>query len=174
MVERTYSELELVVVSVVYACKQFRHYLLPKPFDFLTSYSLLPQLFNGSSLSKSMMSWVAELQEFQFSFLVEESTCATLADLLTYNHSPLLIKDSTMKNPKANVSELHDAYTSFFDGFHKKVQNASLGGLVFFDPTGTMVMQKGVKLNGNSNSEAQYAALEIGLQMYICYGVKHL
>ena len=53
-IERTYSELELVVVSVVYACRRFRHYLLPKPFVFLTSYSLLPQLLSGSNLSKSM------------------------------------------------------------------------------------------------------------------------
>ena len=47
-IERTYSELEFIVVSVVsvvYACRQFWHYLVPKPFVFLTSYSRLPQLF---------------------------------------------------------------------------------------------------------------------------------
>ena len=46
--ERTLSEVELIMVSVVYACRRFRPYLLPKPFVFLTSYTLLPQLVNGT------------------------------------------------------------------------------------------------------------------------------
>ena len=53
-----------------------------------------------------------------------------------------------MKKPEANVPELHDA---------------SSGGLVLFDPTGKMVMRKGVKLDAHSNNEAEYAALEVGL-----------
>ena len=75
------SEVELVMVSVVFACRRFRHYLLPRPFVFLTSYTFLPQLINGRNMSKAVMKWVIELQEFEFSFLVEESTRATLADL---------------------------------------------------------------------------------------------
>ena len=39
---RTLSEIELVMVSVVFACQQFCHYLLPRPFVFLTSYTFLP------------------------------------------------------------------------------------------------------------------------------------
>ena len=40
--ERALSEIELVMVSVVFACRQFRHYLLRRPFVFLTSYTFLP------------------------------------------------------------------------------------------------------------------------------------
>lgn len=93
-VEKSYSEVELVMVSVVYACKRFHHYLLPCPFVFLTRFSFLPQLINGTTLSKAIMKWVIELQEFTFSFLVEESTRTTLADLLTHKQIHLLIKDS--------------------------------------------------------------------------------
>ena len=32
--ERTLSEVELVMVSVVFACRRFCHYLLPRPFVF--------------------------------------------------------------------------------------------------------------------------------------------
>ena len=94
MAERSYSEVEIIMVAVVYACRRFRHYLLPKPFGFLTSYSFLPQLINGVNISRPTKRWIIELQEFQFSFLVEESTRATLTDLLTYKESPLLIKES--------------------------------------------------------------------------------
>ena len=88
--ERTLSEVELVMASIVFACRQFSHYLLPCPFVFLTSYTFLPQLINGVNMSNVVKKWVIELQEFEFTFLVEESNRATLADLLTYKSSPTL------------------------------------------------------------------------------------
>ena len=90
--ERTLSEVELVMVSVVFACRRFRHYLLPRPFVFLTSYTFLPQLINGVNMSKAVKKYVIELQEFEFSFLVEESTRATLAASLTYKENPYLVR----------------------------------------------------------------------------------
>ena len=52
--ERTLSEIELVMVSVVFACRRFRHYLLPRPFVFLTSYTFLPYLINGVNMSNAV------------------------------------------------------------------------------------------------------------------------
>lgn len=132
--KRLLSEVELVMASVVYACRQFLHYLLPRPFVFLTSYTFLPQLFNGTNLSKAIMKWVIELQEFSFSFLVEESTRATLADLLTYKESPLLIKEETIKNPLENVSELENAFLLYFDGSYRKSHDAASGCLILYNP----------------------------------------
>ena len=125
--ERAYSEIELLMVSIVYACRRFRHYLLPKPFVFLTSYTLLPQLINGTNMSKAVMRWVIELQEFQFTFLIEESTRATLADLLTYKESPLLIKESEIKKLPKQMPGIDNAYLLFFDGLYRKSHNATLG-----------------------------------------------
>ena len=68
VVERTLSEIELVMVSVVFACRRFCHYLLPRPFVFLTSYTFLPHLINGVNMSKAVKKYVIELQEFEFSF----------------------------------------------------------------------------------------------------------
>ena len=141
---------------------------------FLTSYNLLPQLINGKNMSKPMMRWIVELQEFQFSFLIEESTRATLAYLLTYRQSPLLIKENALKKPDENVPDLQDAYILYFDGSYRKNHNASSGGLVLLDPAGRMILKKGVKLDAHSNNEAEYLTLEGGLQMCISFGVKRL
>ena len=59
--ERTLSKVELVMVSVVIACRRFFDYLLPWPFVFLTSYTFLTQLINGVSVSKPVKKWVIEL-----------------------------------------------------------------------------------------------------------------
>lgn len=98
--EKGFSEVELVMVSMVYACRRFRHYLLQKPFTFLTSYSLLPQLFNNSNVSKTVMRWIIELQEFQFTFLVQEYTCY-------FSRSSYLQKD-TCFNQRRGDSEKED------------------------------------------------------------------
>ena len=68
MGERALSKIELVMVSVVFACRHFCHYLLRQPFVFLTSYTFLPELINGVNMSKEVKKWVIELQEFEFSF----------------------------------------------------------------------------------------------------------
>ena len=102
------------MVSVVFACRQFCHYLLPRPFVFLTSYTFLPQLINGVNVSKRVKKWVIELQEFEFSFLVEESTRATLANLLTYKESPLVVKEEAVKKVSESVAEVKDAHVLFF------------------------------------------------------------
>ena len=47
-------------------------------------------------MSKAVKKWVIELQEFEFSFLVEDSTRATLEDLLTYKESPCLVKEESV------------------------------------------------------------------------------
>lgn len=161
--EKAYSEIELLMVSVVYACRRIMHYLLPEPFVFLISYSLLPQLVNGVDMSKSVMRWVIELHEFQFIFLVEESTRATLADLLTYKGSPLLIKESEIKKPQVEPPEIDNAFLLFFDGSYRKSHGVASGGIVLYDPQGKLIAKRGVKLAAHTNNEAKYATLEIRL-----------
>ena len=130
--ERGLLEIELVMVSVVFACRRFRHYLLPRPFVFLTSYTFLPQLINGINMSKAVKKWVIELQEFEFSFLVEDSTRATLADLLTYKENPLLVKEDSVRKVES-VTEISNAHVLFFDGSYRKSHDAASGGIALYD-----------------------------------------
>ena len=75
-----------------------------------------------------------ELQEFSFSFLVEESTRATLVDLLTYKEIPLPIKEEVVKKPQEDMAKIVNANLLFFDGSYKKSHNAASGGLMLYDP----------------------------------------
>lgn len=42
--EFTYTEMEQWVFSLIFACKKFKVYLLPKKFDVLTTSNLLPDV----------------------------------------------------------------------------------------------------------------------------------
>ncbi|MCO5558740.1 hypothetical protein L7F22_012326 [Adiantum nelumboides] len=122
----------------------------------------------------AMKKWVIELQEFEFSFLVEESTRATLADLLTYKESPLLIKEEVIKKVEEDVKELTNAHILFSDGSYRKSHDAASGGIALYDPEGKLVCKKRFKLNAHSNNEAEYATLEAGLHICLKHGVKRL
>ena len=115
-----------------------------------------------------------ELQEFTFSFLVEESARATLVDLLTYKGSPLLIKEETVKKPKEDIVEIKNAHLLFFDGSYRKSHDAASGGIVLYDPQGKLVCKKGVKIDAHSNNEAEYSTLEIALRICFKYGVRRV
>ncbi|MCO5592847.1 hypothetical protein L7F22_046851 [Adiantum nelumboides] len=140
--EKDYLEIELVMTSMVYACRRFMHYLMQKSFTFLTSYSLLSQLFNNSNISKTVMKLVIELQEFQFTFLVEESTRATLADLLTYKETPVLVKEEVVQRKKVETFAISNASLLYFDGYIEEVmmlQPAS-EGIAIYDVQGNLVV----------------------------------
>ncbi|MCO5548812.1 hypothetical protein L7F22_002274 [Adiantum nelumboides] len=173
-VKRHYTDVELIMVSVVYACRRFRRYLLPKPFTFLTSYTLLPKLVNNPTLSKRLMKFIVELHKFQFSFLVEESTRSTLADLLTYKEDPILVKEDTLKKQHMEALDIDNAFLLFFDGSYRKSHNEASRGVVIYDPQGNLVTKRGLKLTAQSNNEAEYATLEKGLQLCLELGIQHV
>ena len=123
-------------------------------------------------MSNAVKKWVIELQEFEFSFLVEESTRATLADLLTYKENPVLIKEDKVKKAAEDVKEVSHAHVLFFDGSYRKSHDAASGGMALYDPQGKLVCKKGLKVDAHSNNEAEY--LEAGLHFCVNIGVKRL
>ncbi|MCO5603002.1 hypothetical protein L7F22_057144 [Adiantum nelumboides] len=171
--ERDYSEIELVMTSMVYACRRF-NITCCKSLALFTSYSLLPQLFNNSNISKTVMKWVIELQEFQFTFLVEESIRGTLADLLTYKETPILVKEEVVQKKKVETFAISNASLLCFDGSHRRSHDAASGGIVVYDAQGNLVRKQRLKLDAKSNNEAKYMALEGGLHICLQMGIKRL
>ena len=125
-------------------------------------------------MSSAVKKWVIELQEFEYSFLVEESTRATLANLLTYKENPVLIKEDKVKKAIEGVKEVGNAHVLFFDGSYRKSHDAALGGMALYDPQGMLVCNKGLKVDAHSNNEAEYLTLEAGLLVCLNLGVKRL
>ena len=83
-VEERYGEMEKGGLSLVFAVKSFRSYLLPRPFFFLTSQPALQFLVRKPNLAGKFAKWICELQEFSFTLITKSTTRASLADLLTF------------------------------------------------------------------------------------------
>ncbi|MCO5604138.1 hypothetical protein L7F22_058298 [Adiantum nelumboides] len=82
--QKGYTDIEQLVFSLIVAIRKFRSYLLPKPFIILTLEHNLPYTIQHMSISSKISKWVLELQEYEYTFIVENSTRASLADILTY------------------------------------------------------------------------------------------
>ncbi|MCO5577970.1 hypothetical protein L7F22_031807 [Adiantum nelumboides] len=120
------------------------------------------------------MKWVIELQEFQFTFLVEESTRATLADLLTYKETPVLVKEEVVQKKKVETFAISNASLLYFDGSYRRSHDAASGGIVVYDAQGNLVRKQGLKFDAKSNNEAEYMALEGGLHICLQMGINRL
>ncbi|MCO5608065.1 hypothetical protein L7F22_062270 [Adiantum nelumboides] len=128
------------------------------------------------SISSKISKWVLELQEYEYTFIVEDSTRASLADVLTYK-----VKEKKI-TPKAQgkldfspQGELEDAYTLLFDGAYRRQRNKAAGGFVILNEEKKEVLKKGIQLHlAHSNNEAEYATLKAGLEECKSMGIRRL
>ncbi|MCO5560520.1 hypothetical protein L7F22_014135 [Adiantum nelumboides] len=174
--EKNYTEAEFMMLSLVFAVRKFRSYLLPKPFIILTAENLFPWVSSQMTLSTRISKCIMELQKFQYSFKVEDSVRAQLTGILTYRVHERDIKVPEVKTlslppPKS----LPNAFTLFFDGAFRKATGKAGGGLVLHDSNGEVVMKKHVKLpDSTSNNEAEYDILLHGLQVCVSQKIRRL
>ncbi|MCO5583039.1 hypothetical protein L7F22_036945 [Adiantum nelumboides] len=174
--QKDYTDIEQLVFSLIVAIRKFRSYLLPKPFIILTLEHNLPYAIQHMSISSKISKWVLELQEYEYTFIVEDSTRASLADVLTYK-----VKEKKI-TPKAQgkldfspQGELEDAYTLLFDGAYRRQRNKAAGGFVVLNEEKKEVLKKGIQLHlAHSNNEAEYSTLKAGLEECKSMGIRRL
>ncbi|MCO5606078.1 hypothetical protein L7F22_060265 [Adiantum nelumboides] len=120
--------------------------------------------------------FTSKLQEYEYTFIVEDSTSASLADVLTYK-----VKEKKI-TPKAQgkldlspQGELEDAYTLLFEGAYRRQRNKATGGFVILNEEKKEVLKKGIQLHlAHSNNEAEYATLKAGLEECKSMGIRRI
>ncbi|MCO5552581.1 hypothetical protein L7F22_006094 [Adiantum nelumboides] len=147
-IEKGYSEAELMMLSLIFAVRKFRSYLLTKPFVILTSENLLPWVSSQMTMSPRISKWLMELQSYEYTFKATSSSTTKV---------------------------LSNAYTLFFDGAFRRATGKAGGGLVLVNQEGEMVMKERVTLNGStSNNEAEYDVLISGLKICLAQKIRRL
>ena len=104
-----------------------------------------------------------QLQEFDYTVMVEESTRAALAGILTHQFKEKKGKREMKSLPlplPPSVKEIKQAFALYFDGAYKRKIGKAAARIVLFNPLKEKVMERGmVFLNVSSNNKAEYAAL---------------
>ncbi|MCO5561420.1 hypothetical protein L7F22_015041 [Adiantum nelumboides] len=166
--QKGYTDIEQLVFSLIVAIRKFRSYLLPKHFIILTLEHNLPYAIQRMSISSKISKWVLKLQEYEYTFIVEDNTRASLAEKK--------ITPKAQGNLDLSIQgELEDAYTLLFDGAYRTQRNKAAGGFVILNEEKKEVLKKGIQLHlAHFNNEAQYATLKAGLKECKSMGIKRL
>ena len=83
-IEKAYTDVEKMVLALMFATQRFRSYLLPRHFIIITMEDTFPHVLQHMDVSARISKWIVQLQEFDYTIKVEESTQAALADILTH------------------------------------------------------------------------------------------
>ena len=72
--EKAYTAVEKVVLALMFATQRFRAYLLPQHFVVITIEDTFPYVLQHMDVSARISKWIVQLQEFDYTVMVEEST----------------------------------------------------------------------------------------------------
>ena len=174
--EKGYKPVEVMVLSLMFAVRKFRSYLLPRPFTVITTEEHFPYVLQHMDVSARIAKWVIQLQEFDYTFKVEDSTRACLADLLTHKIHQKKEKEKGKVKEKASSLEdsprVENAHALYFDGAYKRIKDKAAAGIVVFSPEGDKLYGEGISLEDvHSNNEAEYQALLLGLRWCLSHGI---
>ena len=173
--EKGYTDIEQLMFAVMFAVRKFRSYLLPKAFIILTLEHNLPYAIQHMSISPRVSKWVLELQEYDYSFIVEDSTRASLADVLTYKVREKKVTKAKEEKIYLPQEDLEEAHTLYFDGAYRRQLGKAAGGIIILSPSKEVIMKKGTTLkDAHSNNEAEYFTLIFGLNECIKLGIQRL
>ena len=81
--EMKYPTHERELLSVIHALRQWRHYLLGKPFKIVSDHHYLKYLMTKPSLSKRQARWVEQLAEFDFEIINRPAKSNVVAHALS-------------------------------------------------------------------------------------------
>ncbi|MCO5591138.1 hypothetical protein L7F22_045119 [Adiantum nelumboides] len=115
-------------------------------------------------------------EKYEYTFIVEDNTRASLTDVLTYKVKEKKITPKAQgKLDFSSQGELEDAYTLLFDGAYRRQRNKAAGGFVILNEEKKEVLKKGIQLHlAHSNNEAEYATLKAGLEECKSMGIRRL
>ena len=136
LAEKSYIAIEQMVLSLIFALKKFHPYLLPKQFVVITVENTFPYVMQHMDSSARIAKWVVQIQEYDYTFIVEDSTRACLADVLTHRcHERRIVAKPREGIPPVPQEDLENAYTLHCDMAFRmrtgKVVGASLSKTLY-------------------------------------------
>jgi len=106
--EKSYSVIQQECLAIVYALKQFRHYLLGRPFTLQTDHAPLKWLAN-QKMEGMLCRWALSLQEFDFEIEYRKGTANANADALSRCHGYVQSQPVAATTYQVDMTDLKQA-----------------------------------------------------------------
>ena len=125
--EQNYSVIQKECLAVVFATKQFRHYLLGRPFQLVTDHAPL-QWLSAQKMEGMLSRWALAMQEYDFTITYRKGAQNTNADALSHRNKIQAAVAVTALSTKERKLELKQAQEN--DSMLKHVRQAMLHSAV--------------------------------------------
>lgn len=156
--EKEYTPVDRMVLALIFATQRFCSYLLPRHFVIITMEDTFSYVLQHMDVSARISKWIVQLQEFEYTVMVEESTRAALADILTHQFKERKTKNKIKRSPQLaqpTIKEIEDAFSLYFNGAYKRKEGKAVVEVVVFNPLNEKVMDRGLIFQEiSSNNEA--------------------
>ena len=106
--EHNYSVIQRECLAIVFALKQFRHYLLGRPFLLNTDHAPL-QWLSAQKMEGMLCRWALAMQEYDFKIVYRKGSLNTNADALSWTPTIQAPCAFTIALPNHSVSDLRTA-----------------------------------------------------------------
>ena len=106
--ERNYSVIQHECLAIIFALKQFQHYLLGRPFLLNTDHAPL-QWLSAQKMEGMLCRWALALQEYDFKLVYRKGSLNTNADALSRMPMMQTACALTMGLPNYSSPELRTA-----------------------------------------------------------------
>ena len=108
--EANYIVIQRECLALVYGMKQFRHYLLGRPFQLWTNHEPL-QWLSSQKMEGLLCRWALALQEYDFRIVYRKASLNTNADALSRRKGPELTATIRIDSGLSTV-QIHEAQRS--------------------------------------------------------------
>ena len=106
--EQHYSVIQKECLAIVFALKQFRHYLLGRKFQLLTDHAPL-QWLSAQKMEGMLCRWALAMQEFDFDISYRKGSLNTNADALSRRAGSGVVDTVAVTSTKVSLDEIRAA-----------------------------------------------------------------
>jgi hypothetical protein len=127
--ELNYATVEKELLTIVWACKHFRPYLLGHKFQTVTDHKGLTWIFNVQDPSSRLMRWKLLLEEYEYEIQYRTGVRNCNADSLSRYPVQCLnvnVEEITDERKRRIIAEMHNCPIGGHKGIHRTIERIKL------------------------------------------------
>jgi hypothetical protein len=124
--EQNYSTIERELISIIWACKHFRPYLLGRNFTIVTDHKPLTWMFNVKDPSSRLLRWRLLLEEYNYTISYKAGKRNVNADALSRNPVVMTVMIASKEKQNKILKEMHECPVGGHQGVQRTYERLKL------------------------------------------------
>ena len=167
--EKNYSTIEKELLAIVFATKQFKHYIWSREVQLLTDHRPLQWLKGHADPTSRLVRWMLQLQEFNLEFKYRTGASNANADFLsriTNEKDKPTKKDDIREEKKTKIDESEHTVMPIFIKLPNLTNNIDMRKEQDLDPDLRLLITKVAERSSSTDAIDSHYEIEKGVLKY--------